>query len=139
MLTFNLSLVPQKSRPAALLALTGDDELNRYMRKKAERQGMLLDEYGLWKWNTSGGSSTEGLEGPSSSKVSGNPGPVQAPDGEVTPGGYWGLVTTPTEEAVFKELGMRYIPPEKRNWGFVTGSAKLRPTKKKFSTSFVGS
>lgn len=110
------------------------------MWKKAERQGMLLDEYGLWKWNTSGGSSTEGLEGPPSSiEASGSSEPVEAPDEEATPGGYWGLVTTPTEEAVFKELGMRYIPPEKRNWGFVSGAAKLRPTKKKFSTSFVGS
>jgi DNA polymerase beta len=120
--------------------LTGDDELYRYMRKKAERQGMLLDEYGLWRWNTSAGSSTEGLEGPSSSiEASGSPEPVEAPDEEVAPDGYWGLVATPTEEAVFKELGMRYIPPEKRNWGFVSGTAKLRPTKKKFSTSFVGS
>ena len=123
-----------------MLALTGDDELNRHMRKKAERQGMLLDEYGLWKWNTPRGSSAETPEGPSPSvEGSVSPEPVETPDEEATPDGYWGLVTTSTEEDVFKELGMRYIPPEKRNWGFVTGAAKLRPTKKKFSTSFVGS
>ncbi|KAJ2927491.1 hypothetical protein H1R20_g9607, partial [Candolleomyces eurysporus] len=48
-----IHFMPQKSRATALLALTGDDDLNRYMRKRAERMGMLLNEYGLWKWNFS--------------------------------------------------------------------------------------
>ncbi|KAJ3535980.1 hypothetical protein NMY22_g6238 [Coprinellus aureogranulatus] len=121
-------MVPQMSRPTALLALTGDDELNKHMRRKAEREGMLLNEHGLWRWNPA----TTPEDSPSS------PPPETASDGdEATPQGFWGIVPTPTEADVFKELGMKYIPPEKRNWGFVSGN--MRPTKKKFSTSFVGS
>lgn len=130
-----ISLVPQKSRPTALLALTGDDELTKHMRKKAERQGMLLNEYGLWKWNTS---QPPSLENPETAPISPSD-EADASEDAAAPEGFWGLVPTPTEADVFKELGVRYVPPERRNWGFVTGAAKLRPTRKKFSTSFVGS
>ncbi|ESK95184.1 dna polymerase beta [Moniliophthora roreri MCA 2997] len=46
-----LALVPEKSLGAALIALTGDVEFNRIIRLQAAKMGLLLNEYGLWKWN----------------------------------------------------------------------------------------
>jgi DNA polymerase beta len=131
--------------------LTGDDDLNRYMRKRAERKGMLLNEHGLWKWNLSeapkeaeGESpNNEGFNSPEPSNgVSGGV-PVAA-IGKVdnssllATGGYWGMVKTPEEADVFKALEMQLIDPSKRNWGFLSGKSKMRPKPKTFSSSFVG-
>jgi DNA polymerase beta len=44
------SLVPQKSKGAALLALTGDNEFWHDVCTRAARHGLLLNEFGLWRW-----------------------------------------------------------------------------------------
>jgi DNA polymerase beta len=144
--------MPQKSRATALLALTGDDDLNRYMRKRAERKGMLLNEHGLWKWNFSEASKEAEADSPNnepsnssepSAGVSAD-GVASAAIGKVdnssllATGGYWGMVKTPEEADVFKALEMQLIDPSKRNWGFLSGKSKMRPKPKTFSSSFVG-
>ena len=45
--------MPLKSRGAAQIALTGDEEFVRIARLAAARHGMYLGEYGLWGWHTS--------------------------------------------------------------------------------------
>jgi DNA polymerase beta len=44
------SLVPPKSKGAALIALTGDGIFVRHIQDKARRLGLYLNEFGLWKW-----------------------------------------------------------------------------------------
>ena len=107
------SLIPAKSRGAALLALTGDTEFNRHVRGKALGLGLHLNEFGLWKWRT-GNSENVNVLLPSSS--------VPLDDGgELAPErrGYWELVRAETEEEILDELGMSYIEPDKRNFGFL--------------------
>lgn len=99
-LTFH-SLVPWKSRGAALLALTGDIEFNKDIRTKASNMGMHLNEFGLWRWQSNGVTKAEEK-------------------------GYWELVKADTEEDILGELGMEFIEPTKRNFSFVIG----KPTKK---------
>ena len=138
--------MPQKSRTTALLALTGDDDLNRYMRKRAERKGMLLNEHGLWKWNFSEAPKEPEAESLESDPPSGSTSvPAAAAaiskvdaSSPLATGGYWGMVKTPEEADVFKSLEMQLIDPTKRNWGFLSGKSKMRPKPKTFSSSFVG-
>ncbi|KAK7468960.1 hypothetical protein VKT23_003459 [Stygiomarasmius scandens] len=116
-----INLVPQKSRAAALLALTGDIEFNRDMRLRANKMGMHLDEFGLWRWNS--------LE-PSSSSLSSEPMLPSPPPAESAseptsaPSLLPTLVPTPTEESIFEELGIPYIPPEKRNFSYLVSVGK---------------
>lgn len=99
-------MVAQKSRGAALLALTGDTEFNRDLRIRATKIGMQLNEFGLWRWNESEGTEEEGNEG-----------------------GFWELVRAETEEEVLRELGMEYIEPTKRNFALVSGKRPPRVRK----------
>ncbi|KAK7028162.1 hypothetical protein VNI00_014977 [Paramarasmius palmivorus] len=46
-----LNLISEKSLGAALIALTGDVEFNRIIRLAAAKMGLLLNEFGLWKYN----------------------------------------------------------------------------------------
>jgi len=138
-----LSLVPQLSRSAALLALTGDDELNRHLRKKAKKSQMLLNEYGLWKWNqrprcTSSSEDGSELHNPEQgvSPLPGEGVPREEPEASDA-GGYWSMVKTSTEREIFEHLGVGFINPHKRSWGFLSGSGKLKPTSKKFSAMLL--
>ena len=67
---------------------------------------MLLDQYGLWKWNPSTSipidDDAEDNEGPEKEK------------------GYWSLVKSCTEEEIFEELGIDFIEPAKRNYSFIS-------------------
>ncbi|KAJ7274211.1 hypothetical protein C8J57DRAFT_1314939 [Mycena rebaudengoi] len=100
----DLNLVAQKSRGAALLALTGDTEFNRDLRIRAHRLEMHLNEFGLWRWNKN---LDEKLEG----------------------GGFWELVRAETEEEVLRELGMEYVEPTKRNFSLVLGKGAVKRTR----------
>lgn len=82
-------MIAQKSRGAALLALTGDTDFNRDLRIRASKIGLHLNEYGMWRWNE---------------------------NEEVPHEGFWELVRAETEEEVLKELGMEYVEPVKRNF-----------------------
>ncbi|KAJ6585344.1 hypothetical protein B0H19DRAFT_1109284 [Mycena capillaripes] len=96
----DISLVAQKSRGAALVSLTGDTDFICDTRIRAHKVGMLLNEYGLWRWN-------ENEEEPHE--------------------GFWELVRAETEEEVLREVGMEYVEPTKRNFAalgkVVTGKA----------------
>ncbi|KAJ7451680.1 hypothetical protein FB451DRAFT_1283983 [Mycena latifolia] len=94
----DLNLVAQKSRGAALLALTGDTEFSRSLRIRASRLGMHLNEIGLWRWN--------------------------ADEEEET--GFWELVRAETEEELMQTLGMEYVEPVKRNFALVLGKKSSR-------------
>ncbi|KAJ6611427.1 hypothetical protein B0H10DRAFT_2056629 [Mycena sp. CBHHK59/15] len=98
----DLNLVAQKSRSAALLALTGDTEFNRDLRIRASKLGMHLNEFGLWRWNEY----SDGKEDRSTI-------------------GYWELVRAETEEEVLQELGMDYVEPTKRNFSLVLGKVDV--------------
>jgi DNA polymerase beta len=116
----DLNLAPMKSKGAALLALTGDKEFNIDIRTKAARLGLLLNEFGLWRW-TSDPSLPAGAEE-----------------------GYWTFVEGESEAAVLRELGMNYVKPIKRNFAYLANSdsdastvKKGRPRKKQTSRDKV--
>ena len=78
-----------------MLALTGDVEFNKDLRKRAINLGMHLNESGLWQW--------------------------QEDDADADYKGHWQLIKAETEEEVLSELGVEWIPPEKRNFSFILG------------------
>ncbi|KAF8644690.1 hypothetical protein AX16_008350 [Volvariella volvacea WC 439] len=100
-------LAPQKSRAAALLMLTGNRPFIRDLMVKASKRGLYLNEYGLWRWN-----------------------PIQPIDDAEDPSrveeGYWELLKTDVEEAIFTELGVEWIDPEKRNSKFLNRNKDRR-------------
>ncbi len=81
----DLRVVSDKEFPYALHHFTGSKEHNVAMRQRAIAQGKKLSEWGLFD----------------SSKES-----AEKPDGE--------LILCRTEEEIFRELGLEYIPPELR-------------------------
>lgn len=92
--------------------MTGDLEFNRHIRTLASKQGLHLNEFGLWRWR------------PKSADTK------QIPDlSDDTAEGNWEFVVGETEEEVLKELGMNYIEPEKRNFAFIikSGTQKQPP------------
>ncbi|KAJ6584049.1 hypothetical protein DFH09DRAFT_1075657 [Mycena vulgaris] len=103
----DLNMVAQKSRGAALLALTGDTEFNRDLRIRASKIGMHLNEFGLWRWNESADVEEEGESG------------------------FWELVRAETEEELMRELGMEYVEPLKRNFSLVLGKTSTGKVKKR--------
>ena len=106
-------MVPMKSRGAAMISLTGDAELNRHVRLKAIKQGMHLNEFGLWRWITNSSLSTEEKEaGDKNEEAEG----VSEGHGR---SGFWQLIRATTEDEIFEELGMDFIEPHKRNFAFI--------------------
>ena len=116
------SLVPWKSRGAALLALTGDIEFNKAIRVKAGNLGMHLNEFGLWRWRWS----TESVGASGVLNLNENDsGELDAEDSIEK--GSWELIGADTEEDILAELDMDWVEPTKRNFSFVLG----KQTKKK--------
>ncbi|PPR00469.1 hypothetical protein CVT24_004530 [Panaeolus cyanescens] len=104
-----IHLVPQKSRGAALLSLTGDSAFLKDISQKAKQLGMLLNQYGLWKWTFS------------------DPLAVSMEDfDESTSKGYWSLLNSSSEEDIFDELGIPFVEPERRNFNYLMSRAKPR-------------
>ncbi|KAL1729701.1 hypothetical protein EV714DRAFT_251205 [Schizophyllum commune] len=149
----DLSFAPMKSKGAALIALTGDKEFNLHLRTKAERMGLHLNEYGLWKWLqtesssdiTEADSAASTSISPPSSEMPFVPAVLPNPNAPLkrvrSPGrqfkdfdsGFWRLLRADTEEAIMRELGMEYVEPLKRNFSYVEkppGWAKGRGRKK---------
>jgi len=95
------SAAPVKSRGAALIAWTGDQEFSKSTRIAAHKFGMYLDEVGLWKWH-----------------VEDKRDPEQ--DGEgYRERGFWQLLQSSTEEEIFERLDMESLEPERRNFKFI--------------------
>ncbi|KAF4581424.1 hypothetical protein EYR38_002750 [Pleurotus pulmonarius] len=110
----NISMVPIKSKGAALLALTGDAEFNRHLCTRATKLGLLLNEYGLWRWNCEASGSDTGPFDP-----------------EQLRGGHWELIKTESEEDILLELGLDYVSPERRNYGFLVDTPAKKKRRKK--------
>ena len=95
---------------------TGDQEFIRTVQRRALKMGMLLNEFGLWKWTQK--SSSE-------------------PSSELTPGtplGHWRFMTaSESEEAIFAELGMEVVSPLRRNYSHL-----LQQDKNAFRKSWLG-
>ncbi|KAF5380714.1 hypothetical protein D9757_007052 [Collybiopsis confluens] len=112
----DLNLVPFDSRASALLFLTGDNEFVRAMRLRASRMGLMLNEFGLWKWG-SGAEHNPDLPTHISTvprRGRGRPQKIPPPaDGK------WILIPTPTESVLLAELGLDYVPPERRNYAYL--------------------
>ncbi|TFK24377.1 Nucleotidyltransferase [Coprinopsis marcescibilis] len=113
--------VPQKSKAAALLHLTGDDEHTRQLERRADAMGMLFDEFGLWKWNHQ------------------EPEPCTIENAIADPStlskrGFWSLLKADDEQDIFDTLGLPYVDPTRRNFGFLRPT---RPKQKKYSSAFV--
>jgi hypothetical protein len=94
-------LAPLKSRGAAQIALTGDDEFVRIARLAAVRHGLHLDEYGLWRWRES------------------HPPSDDADDADDAADGYWELVEGENELRILDEIGLGNVPPSRRNFRFL--------------------
>ncbi|PSR78185.1 hypothetical protein PHLCEN_2v7517 [Hermanssonia centrifuga] len=98
----DISLVPMKSRGAALLALTGDQDFTHIMQEKAAKRGLLLNEFGLWRLLPEGEK-------------------LKRKDVQY---GRWELVASETEEEIFDELQTPWVDPEKRNFSFLKTRSK---------------
>ena len=75
----------------------------RIARLAAERQGLHLDEYGLWRWHAPAEAALES----------------HADDVDVC-AGYWELVEGQSEARILDELALGSIPPARRNFRFLT-------------------
>jgi DNA polymerase/3'-5' exonuclease PolX len=85
----DIRLVPLESYFSALVYFTGSYQLNTMMRSSAKKLGYKLNEYGLFKINTSKSELTSA-------------------DGE--------QFDISSEDQLFKILGMEYLEPEQRNF-----------------------
>jgi DNA polymerase beta len=125
------SLAPPKSRGAAQVVLTGDEEFVRIARLAAARYGMYLDEYGLWRWHSS---EEAKLESQSQSQSEAESESELEPDidsdnaqewsqnenGVMGGAGYWELVEGESEDRILDELELGAIAPQRRNFRFLT-------------------
>ncbi|KAF5343216.1 hypothetical protein D9758_013424 [Tetrapyrgos nigripes] len=122
-----LNLVPQKSRSAALLSLTGDSEFVRDMRLRANKMGMHLDEFGLWRWNSTGLKTENGTPEVEEEEEASDPDSGSEASEDSSPSsssGRYTLIPTPTEQSIFDELGIPFVHPEKRNYSYLVGPGK---------------
>lgn len=115
-------MAPIGSRGAALLALSGDVDFVRTCRINATKLGMHLSEFGLWRWNES--LSPPPLSTPNRRNTK-HAEETARRDQEETERrknmkGWWELVEGESEEGILRELGMGWVPPEKRNYRFLT-------------------
>ncbi|KAH9983020.1 hypothetical protein BJV74DRAFT_55786 [Russula compacta] len=135
-----LSLAPLKSRGAAQIALTGDEEFMRIARLAAARHGMYLDEYGLWRWHTSEEAALE-RESQSQSEFEVevefefDPDDVPPPNWPGTPVGYWELVEGESEDRILEELELGSIAPQRRNFRFLASKKRVSARAGTLSTS----
>ncbi|KAI0039779.1 Nucleotidyltransferase [Auriscalpium vulgare] len=105
----DLNLAPMKSRGAALLALTGDRDFYRNARLSAERIGMHLNEFGLWRFNSAD-------DAPS--------------DGAAEANGFWELIAGETEESILAELDIGWVEPARRNFRFINNKSTTKTRKR---------
>lgn len=114
-----ISIAPPKSRGAAQIVLTGDEEFVRIARLAAVRRGMYLDEYGLWRWHSPEEAALE-----SQSDVNAADADAEAEGRQQRPNGYWELVEGENEDEILDEIGLGSIAPHRRNYRFLTGKKR---------------
>jgi len=113
------SLAPLKSRGAAQIVLTGDEEFVRIARIAAARLGMYLDEYGLWRWHSS---EEAVLESQSQFQIQSNA--DTSAQHRPQNGGYWELVEGESEDRILDEIELGAIAPHRRNFRFLTSKKR---------------
>ena len=91
------------------MASTGDTDFNAHVRRCASKMGLMLNEYGLWKFCR-----------PSPPRESIHEDEKSSSEDE----GRWELVASTTEQEVLDELGVEYVEPERRNFAFVVSKSK---------------
>ena len=115
---YDISLAPPKSRGAAQIILTGDEEFVHIARIAAVRRGMYLNEYGLWRWHSSEEASLEIQRDDDDDAANADPDAEERK--RLRPNGYWELVEGENEDRILDELELGSIAPQRRNFGFLT-------------------
>ncbi|KAF9483507.1 Nucleotidyltransferase [Pholiota conissans] len=121
-------IVPQRSIGSGLLSLTGNARFENYLRYRARQKGMLLNEHGIWKWTQHqpnlAPDMTESFtaEHAEEYKPTATLKPVEAE--ETANQGYWSLIKSSSEEDIFQELGLEYLPPTRRNFTHIVKPSK---------------
>jgi len=111
---YEISLAPLKSRGAAQIVLTGDEEFVRIARIAAARSGMYLNEFGLWRWHSSEEAALEAQPGDNDDADHG-----AEERRSRRPNGYWELVEGENEDRILDELELGSIAPQRRNFRFL--------------------
>ena len=116
------SLAPMGSRGAALLALSGDVDFVRTCRINATKLGMHLNEFGLWRWNESLSPPPLSVPNRRNTKHAKEKAKRDREEAERRGNmkGWWELVQGESEEGILRSLGRGGVPPEKRNYRFLT-------------------
>lgn len=100
------SIAPQRSLGSSQLWLTGNAKFEKYLCYRAQRKRLMLNEHGLWRWTDNRGSAPPDMADTEGGK---------ADRGASPDGGHWVLLRCASEEDIFRELGMAFVDPEKRN------------------------
>lgn len=120
----DLSLAPPKSRGAAQIILTGDEEFVRIARIAAARHGMYLNEYGLWRWHSSEEASLETQRDDNDDDDAADADPDAEERRRLRPYGYWELVEGENEDRILDELELGSIAPQRRNFRFLSSKRR---------------
>ena len=102
------------SEGSALLASTGDAEFNSHLRSVASRLGLLLNDFGLWKFCRT----LKATDDLSDLREVGDSNKNNDDEGR------WELVGSKTENEIFDGLGMEYVEPSRRNFSFIASRQK---------------
>ena len=113
------SYVPEASKGAALLALTGDDYYHLDCQRKAIDAGLYLNEWGLWEWEPSPESISR-FQTSDAPHVKNSLGAMWGSETEQDEG-RWVRPEVVEEEQILDAIGVEYVPPHKRNFRFLVG------------------
>lgn len=106
-----------------MLASTGDVDFNAHIRACATKQGLVLNDYGLWRFiPASSSDSPSTLASTSDSPTLSFS--VHAKQGLSTEDGHWELIASADETEILESLGVGYVVPEKRNFSFIVQRSK---------------
>ncbi|KAF9783387.1 hypothetical protein BJ322DRAFT_1070619 [Thelephora terrestris] len=115
----NITYVPKKSKGATLLALTGDGYYYLDCRRKAVQAMLYLNEWGLWQWehDEEALAQFQTSDAPFEKNSLGSMWAIDS-DGDK---GRWVHLECYEEEHILDAIGAEYVPPHKRNFGFIVG------------------
>lgn len=102
-----------------MLALTGDRDYYLDCKRKAVQAGLYLNEWGLWEWEPDSKSLSRFQTSDAPYKIT-SLGAIWGSETEADRG-RWVRVEATGEEEILNAIGGEYVPPNKRNFGFITG------------------
>jgi len=101
----DIRLIPRESYPASILYFTGSKDFNTRVRRKALKEGMTLEEYGLYKLKKvpletidENGEDNNDDKKTKYKNVKGD------------------MIPVSSEEDILEKIGIPYLPPEKRKY-----------------------